>query len=109
MGSKVSTKMAAPAARAIQAVRPHAPMIKFPNRLGITKPNVQDILKTLAIPQYTAPSAPAAAAPQPLSRPLTQISGTPDTLASVHLLPARYRRRPMSVDEMDYIQRGGPE
>ncbi|XP_078141555.1 alpha-ketoglutarate dehydrogenase component 4 isoform X2 [Centroberyx gerrardi] len=39
MGSKVSSKMAAPTARIIQAVRPHAPLIKFPNRHGIPKPN----------------------------------------------------------------------
>ncbi|XP_042276396.1 28S ribosomal protein S36, mitochondrial isoform X2 [Thunnus albacares] len=92
MGSKVSSKMAAPAARVIQAVRPHAPLIKFPNRHNIPKPN--------------------AAAPPQLSRshvPLTPIPGTPDTLASINLLPARYRRRPMAVDEMEYIQRGGPE
>ncbi|KAF1389343.1 hypothetical protein PFLUV_G00072450 [Perca fluviatilis] len=73
MGSKVSSKMAAPAARVIQAVRPHAPLIKFPKRQDVARPNVQEALKTLA------------------------------------LLPARYRRRPMAVDEMDYIQRGGPE
>ncbi|XP_040897292.1 28S ribosomal protein S36, mitochondrial isoform X2 [Toxotes jaculatrix] len=90
MGSKVSSKMAAPAARVIQVVRPHAPLIKFPNRQGIPKPN----------------------APPPLSRahiPLTPVPGTPDTLASIQLLPARYRRRPVTVEEMDYIQRGGPE
>ncbi|XP_023120233.1 28S ribosomal protein S36, mitochondrial isoform X2 [Amphiprion ocellaris] len=92
MGSKVSSKMAAPTARVIQAVRPHAPLIKFPNRQGVPKPN--------------------AAAPPLISRPhvpLTPIPGTPDTLASIQLLPARYRRRPLSADEMDYIQRGGPE
>ncbi|KAM7415961.1 hypothetical protein PAMA_018164 [Pampus argenteus] len=114
MGSKVSSKMAAPTARVIQAVRPHAPLIKFPNRLVIPKPNAQEALKTLAVslPQHDAPGSPPAAALPQLSRahvPLTPIPGTPDTLASIHLLPARYRRRPMSAEEMDYIQRGGPE
>ncbi|KAG7240030.1 hypothetical protein INR49_028033 [Caranx melampygus] len=120
MGSKVSSKMAAPAARVIQAVRPHMPLIKFPNRQGMPKPNgesevkvsqysAQEALKTLAVnlPQHNA--SPLAAAPPPISRPLTPISGTPDTLASIQLLPARYRRRPMTVDEMEFIQRGGPE
>ncbi|KAM4616075.1 alpha-ketoglutarate dehydrogenase component 4 isoform 3-T4 [Polymixia lowei] len=86
MGGKVSSKMAAPTARVIQAVRPHAPLIKFPNRQGIPKPN---------------------AAPPSLSRPtgpLTLLPGAPDTLASVQLLPQRYRRRVMAVEEMDYIQ-----
>lgn len=108
MGSKVSSKMAAPAARVIQAVRPHAPLIKFPNRHDMARPNVQEALKTLAVdlPLHNNP------APPPLSRPhvpLTPISGTPDTLASIQLLPARYRRRPMAAEEMEFIQRGGPE
>lgn len=114
MGSKVSSKMAAPVARVIQAVRPHAPLIKFPNRHNIPKPNAQEALKTLAVnfQQHNSPNSPSAAAPPQLSRshvPLTPIPGTPDTLASINLLPARYRRRPMAVDEMEYIQRGGPE
>ncbi|XP_069563851.1 alpha-ketoglutarate dehydrogenase component 4 [Brachyistius frenatus] len=114
MGSKVSSKMAAPAARVIQAVRPRAPLIKFPNREGNPRPNAQEALKTLAVnlPQHNAPSSPSAAAPPLFSRPhvpLTPIPGSPDTLASTQLLPARYRRRLLTLDEMDYIQRGGPE
>lgn len=112
MGSKVSSKMAAPTARVVQAIRPHTPLIKFPNRHGLPRPNAQEALKTLALnlPQNNAPTS-AAASPQ-LSRlhaPLTPIPGAPDTLASIQLLPARYRRRPLTADEMDYIQRGGPE
>lgn len=112
MGSKVSSKMAAPVARVVQAIRPHTPLIKFPNRQSLPRPNAQEALKTLALnlPQHNAPTS-AAASPQ-LSRPhapLTPIPGTPDTLASIQLLPARYRRRPLTADEMDYIQRGGPE
>uniref|UniRef100_A0A1A8GXF2 Mitochondrial ribosomal protein S36 n=1 Tax=Nothobranchius korthausae TaxID=1143690 RepID=A0A1A8GXF2_9TELE len=114
MGSKVSSKMAAPAARVIQAVRPHAPLIKFPSRHGIPRPNAQEALKMLAasFPQHNAPSSASAAASPPLSRPHvapTPIPGTPDTLASIQQLPARYRRRPLTSDEVDYIQRGGPE
>ncbi|KAK2837812.1 hypothetical protein Q5P01_015024 [Channa striata] len=111
MGSKVSSKMAAPAARVIQAVRPHAPLIKFPNRQGIPRPSVPDALKTLAV-NLLQHNEPSAAALPPLSRPhvpLSPVPGTPDTLASVQLLPARYRRRPLTADEMEYIQRGGPE
>ncbi|KAK5932269.1 hypothetical protein CgunFtcFv8_003988 [Champsocephalus gunnari] len=109
MGSKVSSKMAAPAARVIQqAIRPHAPLIKFPNRQEFPRPNVGEVLKMLVV--NTSPHK--APAPPPIPRPhvpLTPISGTADTLASIQLLPARYRRRPMTVEEMDYIQRGGPE
>lgn len=113
MGSKVSSKMAAPAARVIQAVRPHTPLIKFPNRQDMLRPNAQEALKTLAVnfSPHASGSHPASV-PPPLSRPhvpLTPIPGTADTLASIQLLPARYRRRPLTVDEMDFIQRGGPE
>ncbi|RVE67994.1 hypothetical protein OJAV_G00087480 [Oryzias javanicus] len=112
MGSLISSKMAAPAARVIQAVRPHAPLIKFPDRQGIPRPNVQEVLKalTLNFPQHT--SSPSASAPPQLStphRPLTPIPGVPDSLASIQQMPARYRRRPLTLEEMDYIQRGGPE
>lgn len=114
MGSKVSSKMAAPTARVIQAVRPHAPLIKFPNRQGIPKPNAQEVLKTLVVnfQPHNSPGSPSAAAPPPLSIPhvpLTPIPGTPDTMASIQQLTSRYRRRPLTVEEMDYIQRGGPE
>ncbi|XP_010791402.1 alpha-ketoglutarate dehydrogenase component 4 isoform X2 [Notothenia coriiceps] len=106
MGSKVSSKMAAPAARVIQAIRPHAPLIKFPNRQEFPRPNVVEVLKTLVV--NTSPHKAPAPPPRP-HVPLTPISGTADSLASIQLLPARYRRRPMTVEEMDYIQRGGPE
>ncbi|XP_056129763.1 28S ribosomal protein S36, mitochondrial isoform X2 [Lampris incognitus] len=114
MGSKVSSNMAAPATKVIQAIRPHTPLIKFPNREGLPKPNVLEVLKTLVVnlPQRSSPSSPLAAAPPPLSRPpgsMTQLPGTPDSLASVQLLPQRYRRRPVAFEEMEYIQRGGPE
>lgn len=114
MGSKVSSKMAAPAARVIQAVRPHSPLIKFPKRQDFPKPNAQEALKLLSVnfePQ-NAQAPPLAAAPPQISRPhvpLTPIPGTPDTLASIQLLTARYRRRPLAVEEMEFIQRGGPE
>lgn len=114
MGSKVSSKMAAPTARAIQAIRPHTPLIKFPKRQDMPRPNVQEALKTLALSfsPHEAPGSPLAAALPPSSRPrvpLTPTPGTPDTLASIQLLTARYRRRPLTVEEMDFIQRGGPE
>ncbi|CAG09615.1 unnamed protein product [Tetraodon nigroviridis] len=114
MGSKVSSKMAAPTARVLQVVRPHAPLIRFPNRQDLAKPNAQQALKSLAIsfsPNNTV-DLPSASAPPPFSKPhspLTPLPGTPDTLASVQLLTSRYRRRPLAADEMEYIQRGGPE
>ncbi|XP_068166592.1 alpha-ketoglutarate dehydrogenase component 4 [Antennarius striatus] len=112
MGSKVSTKMAAPTARVIQAVRPHIPLIKFPSRQDSVRPSVQEALKTLAdnfSPQNAASSTSAPPQSSIPHVPVTPILGTPDTLASIQLLTARYRRRSLTVDEMEYIQRGGPE
>lgn len=66
-------------------------------------------MKSLAVsfsPNNTV-DLPSASAPPPLSKPhspLTPLPGTPDTLASVQLLTSRYRRRPLAVDEMEYIQ-----
>ncbi|XP_010874763.1 28S ribosomal protein S36, mitochondrial isoform X2 [Esox lucius] len=108
MGGKVSSKMAA-VGRVVQAVKPHAPLIKFPSREGIPRPNVQEALKTLAV---SFPSSPPAVTSQLLSRspgPLTQLPGTPDSAATLKKLPQRYCRRPLEADEMEYIQRGGPE
>ncbi|XP_037339147.2 28S ribosomal protein S36, mitochondrial [Pungitius pungitius] len=108
MGSKVSSKMAAPAARVIQAVRPRAPLIKFPKRQDLQRPNAEEALKAFAVnvSPHSTPTPPPSSRPH---APLTPLSGTPDSLASIQLLPARYRRRPMAAEEMEYIQRGGPE
>nr|ACO08695.1 Mitochondrial 28S ribosomal protein S36 [Oncorhynchus mykiss] len=65
MGGKVSSKMAT-VGRVVQAVKPHAPLIKFPSREGVPRPNVQEALKTLAV---SSPSPPPLVVPLPLSRP----------------------------------------
>ncbi|XP_035246524.1 28S ribosomal protein S36, mitochondrial-like isoform X1 [Anguilla anguilla] len=100
----------------INAVRPHSPLIKFPNRLGVPRPNVQEALMMAAAAQSSGthslrpPAAPMAAPPRPLSTaPPSRVAGPPDTAASVASLPPRYRRKPLAAEEMDYIQRGGPE
>ncbi|KAI7798054.1 28S ribosomal protein S36, mitochondrial [Triplophysa rosa] len=113
MGSKVSGKMAA-ASRVVQVVRPHAPLIKFPDRMGIPRPNVQEVLKVLAatIPQISPSAPPPAASISPPPRPpgpVSQLPGTPDNIAVLKDLPQRYRRGTLALEEMDYIERGGPE
>lgn len=67
----------------------------------------QEALKALADRLSSANTA----APPPLTQPhvpLAPIPGTPDTLASIQLITARYRRRPLTVDEMEYIQVRAP-
>ncbi|KAJ8287207.1 hypothetical protein GJAV_G00048900 [Gymnothorax javanicus] len=98
--------MAAATRAIVQAVRPHSPLIKFPNRLGVPRPEVQEIPMTMVAP---AQMSGAHSSPPPTAAPPTQAVGPPDTAASVAGLPPRYRRRPLAAEEIDYIQRGGPE
>ncbi|XP_056115545.1 28S ribosomal protein S36, mitochondrial [Rhinichthys klamathensis goyatoka] len=113
MGSKVSGKMAA-ASRVVQVVRPHAPLIKFPDRNVVPRPNVQEALKVLSasLPQISPSAPPPATSISPPPRPpapINRLAGTPDSVSVVKDFPQRYRRRTLALDEMDYIQRGGPE
>ncbi|TRY88885.1 hypothetical protein DNTS_021983 [Danionella cerebrum] len=110
MGSKVSGKMAA-ASRVVQVVRPHAPLIKFPDRKGIPKPNVEDALKVITaslpkiFPSTPPPSASVVSNPPPRPpEPLSRLPGTPDSAATIQDLPRRYRRRTLELDEINYIQ-----
>ncbi|XP_063051078.1 28S ribosomal protein S36, mitochondrial isoform X2 [Engraulis encrasicolus] len=117
MGGKVSGKMAA-AGRVVQAVRPHAPLIKFPNRKGQPRPNAEALKMVLASPPTAAAASPSMAAsppppvlppPRPPPGPVSRLPGVPDTIATVRDLPQRYRRRVLADEEMEFIQRGGPE
>nr|XP_033785690.1 28S ribosomal protein S36, mitochondrial isoform X3 [Geotrypetes seraphini] len=86
----MGSKMAA-ASRVVQAVKPHAQLIKFPERKTSPRPN-------------------GARAPRMLNMSsLSKTQETPDTSDLVRTLPQKYRRKAMSIEEMDYIQRGGPE
>ncbi|XP_012684050.1 28S ribosomal protein S36, mitochondrial [Clupea harengus] len=113
MGSKVSGKMAA-AGRVVQAVRPHAPLIKFPNRKGTPRPSAEEALKMIVASPAPATSPVSAPSPPvlPPSRPpglVSRLPGIPDTVATARDFPPRYRRRVLADEEMEYIQRGGPE
>jgi len=66
-----------------------------------------EVLKAMAVtlPQHGSSSSGTTAAA--LARPaaaFARLPGSPDTLASIQLLPQRYRRRPLVAEEMDYIQ-----
>ncbi|XP_028811028.1 alpha-ketoglutarate dehydrogenase component 4 [Denticeps clupeoides] len=112
MGSKVSSKMAS-ASRVVQAVRPHAPLIKFPDRKGLPRANVHEALKIVAasapLPGSSLSSQPAISSSSRPPGPVSRLPGTPDSIATVRDFPQRYRRKVIAVEEMDYIQRGGPE
>ncbi|KAH0627985.1 hypothetical protein JD844_008624 [Phrynosoma platyrhinos] len=107
----MGSKMAA-ASRVVQVVKPHTPLIKFPDRKSTPRPKLQEPLQS-RVPPLHASSTEISAGGQPPSHQHISFSGrtqgTPDTLELVRTLPQKYRRKPLSVEEMEYIQRGGPE
>ncbi|XP_065513810.1 alpha-ketoglutarate dehydrogenase component 4 [Caloenas nicobarica] len=107
----MGSKMAA-AARVVQAVKPHTPLIKFPDRKSSPRPKIQESL------QVSEPSLHASAAQESVGgrslafqniSPVNRVQGTPDTFELTRTLPQKYRRKLMSDEEIELIQRGGPE
>ncbi|XP_061071842.1 alpha-ketoglutarate dehydrogenase component 4-like isoform X2 [Conger conger] len=97
-------KMAATARAIVQAVRHHSPLIKFPNRLGVPRPNVQEALMMAAPAQSSGthslppPAVPPAAPLRPLSVDPPRRPADPlDTAASVASLP------PSVGDQNDHV------
>lgn len=79
--------------RAIHTVKAHIPLIKFPARAKWTpklpEGPVQNQSATNLKPRVT--------------------TFEPDTIEVFRVVPQRFRRRPIDINEMEYIQRGGPE
>ncbi|XP_018424734.1 PREDICTED: 28S ribosomal protein S36, mitochondrial [Nanorana parkeri] len=109
----MGSKMAA-ASRVVQVVKPHVPAMRFPDRKNSPKPNVQEALKSMIFP-FTGPSvtAPQATSENPpgISNPASvrRVLTSTDTNDLLKSLPQKYRRKPVPSEEMEYIQRGGPE
>ncbi|XP_071281374.1 alpha-ketoglutarate dehydrogenase component 4 [Agelaius tricolor] len=106
----MGSKMAA-ATRAVQVVKPHTPLIKFPDRKSGPRPKIQESLQA-SMPSLLASKAQESvggtSAFQNIS-PVSRVQGTPDTSELTRSLPQKYRRKQMSDEEIEYIQRGGPE
>ncbi|XP_060115178.1 alpha-ketoglutarate dehydrogenase component 4-like [Heteronotia binoei] len=106
----MDSKMAA-ATRVAQVVKSHTPLIKFPERTNIPKPRMQESFESRVPPLH--PSASQKSIGQPLSYQnipsISRIQDTPDTSELLRTLPTTYWRKTMSVEEMEYIQCGGPE
>ncbi|KAL5004602.1 hypothetical protein ScPMuIL_018058 [Solemya velum] len=77
--------------RAVLTVRPHIPLIKFRGSLGGVGGAVNQIMET------SSPQSEKTATP------------TPALAMEWEELPFRYRRKPISDEELAYIMRGGPE
>ncbi|XP_070794941.1 cyclin-dependent kinase 7 isoform X2 [Pituophis catenifer annectens] len=102
----MGSKMAA-ASRVIQVVKPHTPLIKFPDRKSTPKPYMQESLQSRVPPLHGIASQFSAENKAPSSQNTLftgRIQGIPDTAELIRTLPQKYRRKPMSVEEMEYIQ-----
>jgi len=85
----------------IAAVKAHSKLIQFPTRVKWT-PNLN--FPAISVPQ------PAAAAPTPPTPPAASTASfdAPDTIEVFRVIPDRYRRRPVELYELEFIQNGGP-
>ncbi|XP_064294380.1 alpha-ketoglutarate dehydrogenase component 4 [Phalacrocorax carbo] len=107
----MGSKMAA-ATRVVQVVKPHTPLIKFPDRKSSPRPKIQESLQA-NVPSPHASKAQDSIGGQSLAfqniSPVSRVHGTPDTSELARSLPQKYRRKLISDEEIEYIQRGGPE
>ncbi|XP_049649915.1 alpha-ketoglutarate dehydrogenase component 4-like [Accipiter gentilis] len=121
----MGSKMAA-ATRVVQVVKPHTPLIKFPDRKSSPRPKILlyfcngfavwvSVQESL---QASMPSRNASKAQESVGGKLPAfqnissvigVQGIPDTSELARTLPKKYRRKLMSDEEIEYIQRGGPE
>ncbi|XP_010148201.1 PREDICTED: 28S ribosomal protein S36, mitochondrial, partial [Eurypyga helias] len=92
-------------------VKPHTPLIKFPDRKSSPRPKIQESLQA-SVPSLLASKAQESSGGSSLAfqnmSPI-RLQGTPDTSELARTLPQKYRRKLMSDEEIEYIQRGGPE
>ncbi|XP_026956744.1 alpha-ketoglutarate dehydrogenase component 4 [Sagmatias obliquidens] len=102
MGSKMAS-----ASRVVQVVKPHTPLIRFPDRRDNPKPNVSEVLRSAGLPSHSSSisqHSKGSKSPDWLMHP-----GPPDTAELIKTLPQKYRRKLLSQEEIEFIQRGGPE
>uniref|UniRef100_A0A8C3HAJ9 Cyclin-dependent kinase 7 n=1 Tax=Chrysemys picta bellii TaxID=8478 RepID=A0A8C3HAJ9_CHRPI len=102
----MGSKMAA-ASRVVQVVKPHTPLIKFPDRKNSPKPKMQESLQARVPPLHASAAQMSVGDRPPALQNISSISrvqGTPDTTELVKTLPQKYRRKLMSDEEMEYIQ-----
>ncbi|XP_006884786.1 PREDICTED: 28S ribosomal protein S36, mitochondrial-like [Elephantulus edwardii] len=102
----IGSKMAS-ASRVVQVVKPHTPLIRFPDRNDNPKLNVSEALRSAGIPLHS--SAMSQHSKGSKSPDLLMHQGPPDTAEILKTLPQKYRRKLMSQEEMEFIHRGGPE
>ncbi|XP_057650224.1 alpha-ketoglutarate dehydrogenase component 4-like [Chionomys nivalis] len=110
MGSKTAS-----ASRVVQVVKPHTPLMRFPDRRDNPKLSASDVSRSAGLPSHS--SVISQHSKGSISPDLLMHPGPPDTAEILKTLPQwgwrdgseKYRRKPISQEEMDFIQRGGPE
>ncbi|XP_068693964.1 alpha-ketoglutarate dehydrogenase component 4-like [Montipora foliosa] len=101
------------AGRILQTVKKHVPSIRFPNRIGQKiEPGPGSSVKTPEVSSTLSAISKKALPTETVAR--TTVAAFPSTVSNaggVHIydnLPARYRRRPLTDEEIEYIENGGP-
>ncbi|KAM9100076.1 28S ribosomal protein S36, mitochondrial isoform X1 [Sarcophilus harrisii] len=88
-------------------VKPHSPLIRFPDRKGYPKLNVPESFTSSVLPSHSSTMSQHSLGGKSSGLPMNR--GPPDSAEIVKTLPQKYRRKFMSPEEMEFIQRGGPE
>uniref|UniRef100_A0A8C2WAH1 Mitochondrial ribosomal protein S36 n=1 Tax=Chinchilla lanigera TaxID=34839 RepID=A0A8C2WAH1_CHILA len=102
----MSSKTAS-ASRDVQAAQPHTPLIRFPDRRDSPKPSASEALRSAGIPSHSSVISQHSKGSK--SSELLMHPGPPDTAEIIKTLPQKYTRKLVSQEEMECIQRGGPE
>uniref|UniRef100_A0A7M4FGT7 Centromere protein H n=1 Tax=Crocodylus porosus TaxID=8502 RepID=A0A7M4FGT7_CROPO len=90
-----------------QVVKPHTPLIKFPDRQSTPKPKIQETLQGRVPPLHGSAVPLSVGSKQPALEnisPISRVQDVPDTSELVRTLPQKYRRKTMSDEEMEFIQ-----
>ncbi|XP_036170300.1 28S ribosomal protein S36, mitochondrial-like [Myotis myotis] len=102
MGSKMVS-----ASRVVQVVKPHTPLIRFPNRRDNPKPNVSEVFRSAGLPSHSSLISQHSKGSKSSYWLIHQ--GPADTSEIIKILPQKYKRKLVCQEEVEYIQRGGPE
>ncbi|KAM6362746.1 cyclin-dependent kinase 7 isoform 6-T6 [Pluvialis apricaria] len=102
----MGSKMAA-ATRVVQVVKPHTPLIKFPDRKSSPRPKIQEPLQASVPSLHASKAQESVGGRSPAfqnTSPVSTVQGTPDTSELARTLPQKYRRKLMTDEEIEFIQ-----
>ena len=80
---------------------------KFPDQRDNPKPNVSEVLRSAELPSHSSSISQHSKGSK--SPDWLMHQGPPDNAEITKTLPQKYRRKPVSQEEIEFIQRGGPE